>query len=65
MLRNVFGPLVYGISFGFIAGMMVFISLKELLPTAYRFDRTKGQLVSSCLVVGMLVMAISLILFLY
>lgn len=65
VLREQFGPLVYGISFGFISGMMVFISLKELLPTAYRFDKTNGKLVSGSLVVGMLVMAVSLILFLY
>lgn len=65
MLQKVFGPLVYGIAFGLISGMMVFISLKELLPTAYRFDSTHGKVVSACLVVGMLVMALSLILFLY
>jgi ZIP family zinc transporter len=65
VLYRFFGPLVYGITFGLISGMMVYISLKELLPTAYRFDSTKGKLVSGCLVFGMAVMAASLILFLY
>ena len=45
--------------------MMVYISLKELLPTAYKFDSTNGKLVSGCLVFGMAIMAVSLILFLY
>lgn len=65
VLKDVFSPAVYGVAFGLIAGMMVFISLKELLPTAYRFDSTKGKLVSVFLVVGMVIMALSLILFLY
>lgn len=65
VLQRFFGPLVYGITFGLISGMMVYITLKELLPTAYRFDKTKGKLVSGSLVFGMVVMAISLLLFLY
>ncbi len=65
VLKDSFGPLLYGISFGLISGMMVFISLKELLPTALRFDKTKGKMVSVGIVIGMLVMAVSLILFLY
>jgi len=64
-LKDVFGPVVYGISFGLISGMMVFISLKELLPTARKFDTTGGHLVNAFLVIGMAVMALSLILFLY
>jgi zinc transporter ZupT len=47
-----------------IAGMMVFISLKELIPTAHKFDK-RGILVAVFLVVGMVVMAASLLLFLY
>ena len=65
VLKDHFGALVYGITFGLIAGMMVFISLKELLPTAQKFDKTRGKLVSFCLVLGMVIMAVSLILFLY
>ena len=48
------------------AGMMVFISLKELLPMAYKFDHTRSHVVIPIfLVVGMVVMAASLLLFLY
>ena len=65
VLKEVFGPMVYGIAFGLITGMMVYISLKELLPTAYRFDSTHGKVVSVSLVIGMFIMALSLILFLY
>ncbi len=65
VLKDVFGPLVYGIAFGLISGMMVFISIKELLPTARRFDTTGGPLVNGFLIAGMVVMAISLVLFLY
>jgi len=66
VLRDRFGPLVYGISFGIIAGMMVFISLKELLPMAYKFDRTRSHVIIPIfLVLGMVIMAASLLLFLY
>ena len=56
---------MYGISFGIIAGMMVYISLKELLPTAFKFDKNNRYIVPMFLVIGMVVMALSLILFLY
>ena len=65
ILRDLFGPLVYGVSFGVIAGMMVYISFKELLPTAQRFDRRNGIIVPVFLTAGMVIMAISLLLFLY
>jgi ZIP family zinc transporter len=65
VLYKFFGPLVYGLNFGFIAGMMVYIAVKELLPTAHRFDSTKGNLVTGCLVLGMAATAASLVLFLY
>ena len=56
---------MYGVSFGLIAGMMVYISLKELLPTAQKFDKTNGILVTVFLVIGMAIMALSLVLFYY
>ena len=31
-------PLSFGIVFSLVAGMMVFVSFKELLPSAFRFD---------------------------
>ena len=44
---------------------MVYISLKELLPTAQRFDGKNGVLVPVFLTAGMAIMALSLLLFLY
>ena len=62
-LRGVFSPLVYGICFGLISGMMVYIALKELLPTAYKFESPPhGVLVPFTMVLGMVVMAVSLLL---
>ena len=65
ILKDHFGPLVYGVSFGIIAGMMVYISLKELLPTAYRFEKNTNFIVPSFLTFGMAIMALSIVLFLY
>jgi len=52
--------MVYGLMFGLVGGMMVMISFRELLPTANRFD-PKDTVVSYSAVVGMFVMAVSLI----
>lgn len=54
----------YGIVFGLIAGMMVYITLKELLPTARRYD-VNDRLVTNTMFIGMAVMAASLLLFAY
>lgn len=56
--------LVYGILFGVVAGMMVGITITELLPTAQRYDPADKYLTWSVMV-GMMVMAASLILFQY
>ena len=64
VLKNSFGPALYGICFGLVGGMMVYISLAELLRTALRFD-PKGYIAMSCLVAGMFIMAVSLLLFAY
>ena len=64
VLKNSFGPALYGICFGLVGGMMVYISLAELLRTALRFD-PKGYIAIPSLVAGMFVMAISLLLFVY
>ena len=45
--------------------MMVYISIKELLPTAQKFDKKSGFIVPLFLTIGMVVMALSLLLFLY
>ncbi len=51
---------VLGIAFAAVAGMMVFISLDQLLPTAQRYGYHHLSIYG--LVLGMLVMAVSLIL---
>jgi zinc transporter ZupT len=48
--------------FSFVAGMMVYISIRELLPTALRYD-PKDSCVTACAFWGMAVMAASLLLF--
>ncbi|OSX69183.1 hypothetical protein BU14_1767s0001 [Porphyra umbilicalis] len=62
VLRKVFNQLVYGILFGLISGMMVYIALKELLPTAHLYD-PDDKVVTISLIGGMVVMAASLVLF--
>jgi len=62
VLANVITDDVYAILFGVVAGMMTLISMKELIPTAFRYD-PKDTVVTHSVVVGMLVMAVSLVLF--
>jgi len=62
VLANSFDPIIYGVMFGFVSGMMVIISLKELIPTAHRYD-PDDTVVTNSLIVGMFVMALSLVLF--
>ncbi|HEO72417.1 MAG TPA: zinc transporter ZupT, partial [Candidatus Hydrogenedentes bacterium] len=52
----------FGVMFGLVAGIMVFVSLDELLPTAREYDT--GHCAVYGLVAGMFVMAVSLLLFL-
>jgi Predicted divalent heavy-metal cations transporte r len=54
-------PIVFGILFAGVAGIMVFISLDELLPAAEEYG--KHHLSIYGLILGMAVMAISLLLF--
>ncbi len=53
--------MAYGIIFGLIAGVMVFLSLDELLPMAKRYAR--GHETVYGIVVGMALLAVSLVLF--
>jgi len=59
---NAMSEVAYGALFGVVGGMMVYISLKELLPTALKYD-PHNTYVTNCMFVGMAVMALSLILF--
>ncbi len=60
--RNGLDFLVYGILFGSVGGMMVMISLRELLPTAFRYD-PRDTIVTVSIISGMVLMALSLLLF--
>lgn len=62
ILANVFSETTYAILFGLVAGMMIMISMRELLPTAHVYDNG-DTVVSYSFIVGMIVMALSLCLF--
>lgn len=60
ILRTFITPQLMGIMFGGVAGVMVFISLDELLPTSRAYGKGHDSLYG--LVAGMIVMALSLLL---
>lgn len=62
ILRRVFNSLAYGVLFGIVTGMMVYISLVELLPAAHKYD-PEDKVTTYALISGMIIMAISLVLF--
>ena len=62
ILFSFFNDVIFGILFAAVAGIMVFISLDELLPTAREYGQ--HHLAAYGLVAGMMVMALSLLLFL-
>jgi len=62
ILANAMTASVYAILFGLVSGMMVIISLKDLLPTAHRYD-PEDTVVTYSLVGGMVIIALSLVLF--
>lgn len=61
ILRTVFNDSMFGLIFAGVAGIMVYISLDELLPTAEEYG--EHHIAIGGLVAGMAVMAISLLLF--
>jgi len=61
ILRPFINDIVIGVLFAAVAGIMVFISLDQLLPTARAYG--KGHTAITGLVLGMAVMALSLLLF--
>jgi ZIP family zinc transporter len=61
-LSAVFNESILGLLFGVVAGIMVFISVDELLPTAREYGHHHHAIYG--LVAGMAVMAVSLLLFL-
>mmetsp|Transcript_14021 Transcript_14021/g.19917 ORF Transcript_14021/g.19917 Transcript_14021/m.19917 type:complete len:403 (+) Transcript_14021:166-1374(+) len=62
VLANAMSQTAFATLFGLVAGMMVMISFKELLPTAHRYD-PEDTVVTYSVVIGMAIMAISLVLF--
>lgn len=61
VLSQFLTPFVFGSVFGVIAGAMVFLAMDELLPTAKRYS--SGHDAVYGMVVGMAVIALSLVLF--
>lgn len=61
LLLRYFNDFIFGLLFAVVAGIMVFISLDELLPTAEKYG--DHHLAMYGVVAGMAVMAISLVLF--
>lgn len=64
VLKDIMSELVYGILFGVVAGMMVNITIHELIPTAVRYDPA-DKVTTNSIIAGMAIMALSLTLFLY
>jgi ZIP family zinc transporter len=62
ILANRFSEITYAVLFGMVAGMMVIISIRELLPTAHFYD-PEDTVVTNSFIVGMAVIALSLVLF--
>lgn len=62
LLRPIFTPVVADLLFAGVAGIMVFISFDELLPAAQEYGEHHLSLYG--LILGMAIMAVSLILFL-
>lgn len=61
ILLQIFSDTVFGILFAGVAGIMVFISLDELLPAAQKYGRHHLSIYGLC--AGMAVMALSLLMF--
>ena len=61
ILLNFFNEIVFGVVFAAVAGIMVYISLDELLPAAREYGEHHLSIYG--LIAGMIVMAMSLLLF--
>lgn len=64
ILKDIMSELVYGVLFGVVAGMMLNITIHELIPTAVRYDPA-DKVTTNSIIAGMAAMALSLTLFLY
>jgi ZIP family zinc transporter len=61
VLRSFFNDMVFGFLFGTVAGIMVYISIDELLPTSRKYGKEHQEIYG--FIAGMGVMAVSLLLF--
>ena len=61
LLSTVFNDLMFGLLFASVAGIMVYISLDQLLPTAEKYG--EHHIAIYGVIAGMVVMALSLLLF--
>lgn len=61
LFSNFFGDMLFGILFCIISGIMIFVSLDELLPTSQQYEDHHFSVYGTIL--GMFVMAVSLMLF--
>lgn len=62
ILSTVVDDSTYAVLFGLVSGMMVIISVRELLPTAHHYD-PEDTVVTFSFIGGMCLMALSLVLF--
>lgn len=61
ILLQFFNDYVFGVVFAGVAGIMIFISLDELLPTAQKYGHHHLSILG--VIAGMMIMAVSLVLF--
>ncbi|MBV5277476.1 MAG: zinc transporter ZupT [Campylobacteraceae bacterium] len=61
LLLPLMGESTFGITFGFVAGIMVYISFDELLPSARLYGNAHTTILG--IVLGMMVMSVSLVAF--
>ena len=62
LVRWVLPDQFFGVFYGVVAGLMIFLALDELLPGSWRYQTDKHQTVNGILI-GMAVMALSFVLF--
>ncbi|MDO5534946.1 MAG: zinc transporter ZupT [Propionibacteriaceae bacterium] len=62
LIAWVLPPSLFGVLYGLVAGMMVFLALDELLPAAWRYQTDKHQTIYG-MIAGLAVVAASLVLF--
>ncbi len=59
LLYQLLDELIFGLIFAFVAGIMVFISIDELLPTSQKYG--EGHRETYAFIAGMLIMAVTLL----